>query len=63
MKNISFLAHYVNEEHYINYPVNAVVVPFNIRSTPELQHLVNEPLIHLIGIPLPMERDLNPGLQ
>ena len=55
---VSFIAHYANEEHYTIHPVKSVVVPFNIRSKPELQHLVKEPPIDLNGTPLPVEKDL-----
>ena len=34
---VSFIAHYANEEHNTILPVKSIVVPFNIRSKPELQ--------------------------
>ena len=55
---VSFIAHYANEEHYTIHPVKSVVVPFYIRSKPELQNLMNEPPIDLNGKPHPVESDL-----
>ena len=54
----SFIANYANDEHYTIHPVKSVVVPFNIRLEPELQHLMNEPPIDLNGKTLPVETDL-----
>ena len=47
---VSFIAHYANKEHYTIPQMKSVVVPFNIQSKPELEHLVDQRLIDLKGI-------------
>ena len=54
---ISIIEHYANAEHYIIHPVKSVIVPFNMKSQTELDHLRECGQIQVNGKALPIRDD------
>ena len=52
------VVNYANEEHYVIHPEKSVILPFNIQSEQQLQHLVDTTPWEINSSKLPVKKDL-----
>lgn len=55
---LNLVATYANEEHYVIHPLKTVIVPFNIRSQEQLEHLMASSPWHINGNPVPVKHEV-----